>query len=364
MRVLFLSNEYGFEKSGSAYGHRLDKLRRMIEQHGIETEFISLREQPISQPILAHPLNLAFIRKKVSDCDFIHAGGDATYTAVFLRRYAKTKIIYDVHGDTFSEAKLAMASSPCLRRAFWILQAWIANSVSYRLADYFLVVSKPLQQQLMNKWYIPENKIGLVRNGVDCRLFNKSNSAPADRFTICYAGGFQSWQGIDNLISAVERLSNNRICLRIIGFTRQKEELKSIIVKRLGNRVEMVDRVSQSELIAHLATAHVFIIPRFKHPAIEVALPTKFAEYLALGKPIFVCEVDETAELVRKHKCGFVSKPSIEAMAETIQAAANMTPAELKEMGDNARHLAEIEFSWDKIGRKYAEILTGWGSAA
>src|SRR5207249_4902570 len=130
----------------------------------------------------------------------------------------------------------------------------------------------------------------------------------------------------------------------------------------LDGKVEMMNRVTQSELVSQLAAAHALIIPRPLHRAVDVAFPTKFAEYIALGKPVIVCDVDETARLVEQHHCGLVSKPNPAALAETIRAASNMSPAELARMGRNARSLAEQEFSWEHIGRTYAELLVKWSA--
>lgn len=362
MKVLFLSNEYRFELSGSAYSYRLHKLRCAIEKHGIQTEFLSLREQPFSRPILAHPLNLPFIHKKISDSDFIHAGGDAAYTAAFLKPYTKTAVIYDVHGDTLSEARLKWQARCNTYNAHMLVQAWFINTVAFRHADYFLAVSKPMQQWLMAEKHISAKRIGLIRNGVDLKLFTPQSHNTTNGFVVCYAGGFDDWQGIENLVKAFELLPNNHIRLKIIGFTERHHALKSSIAERLDKRVELVNKVTQKELIFHLAPAHVLIIPRFSHRAVKVALPTKFAEYLALGKPVIVCNVDETADLANKHHCGLVCEPSVTGLAESIQKASNLPPVALQNMGKNGRCFAESEFSWDVIGRKYTELLTNWSA--
>jgi glycosyltransferase involved in cell wall biosynthesis len=363
MKVMFLSNEHRFEQSGTAYGYRLEKLRCAIQRHGIHTEFLSLREQPFRRPLLAHPLNLPFILKKMTDSDFIHAGGDAGYTAALLKPFTRARVIHDVHGDTLSEAQLEWTARRGLFGAYRIIQALIINTLAYHHADYFLVVSKPMQQWLMDERRIPEHRIGLVRNGVDLQLFARIPDDPTKGFVVCYSGGFQHWQGIENLVSAVELLSRDRVWLKIVGFTEHHTELKSSIARRLGDRVQLVDRVTQRELVSQLATATVLAIPRPSHRAVEVAFPTKFSEYLALGKPVIVCDVDETARLVQQHHCGLVSEPSPAALADTILAASNLTQAELELMGKNARRLAESEFSWEDIGRKYAELLAKWVSA-
>jgi glycosyltransferase involved in cell wall biosynthesis len=150
--------------------------------------------------------------------------------------------------------------------------------------------------------------------------------------------------------------------LRIIGFTPQNQRLRERIAARLGSRAELIDRLPQHQLAAQLSSADILIIPRPRHPAVEVALPTKFAEYAALGKAVIVCDVDETAQLVRDNQCGLVSPPNAVGLAITIAAATVLGPDQLELMGRNARALAEREFTWEVIGRNYAAFLTNWHS--
>ncbi len=363
MKVLFLSTQNRIDRSRSAYTHRLEKLFRALQKLAIQTEFVSLQDKHFGRPILAQPLNLPYLRKKITNCDFIHAGDDAAYVAALWKPFTKARIIHDVHGDTVSEAQLKWKVSHSLHTGHMFLQSWITNAISFRHADHFLTVSKPMQQWLMAEKNILPHRMCLIRNGVDLELFSPQPYKLTNRFTVCYAGGFQDWQGINTLINAVELLPKNDVLLKIIGFTKRQTTLKSAIAERLGDRVELVDRVSQRGLISQLTDVHVLIIPRFNHPAIKVALPTKFAEYLALGRPVIVCNVDETAHIVRKHRCGLVSEPSPDALAETIQLASNLTQVELEKMGDNGRCMVESEFSWDVIGRKYADFLTRWSES-
>ena len=106
-----------------------------------------------------------------------------------------------------------------------------------------------------------------------------------------------------------------------------------------------------------LKSVAILIIPRIQHQAIKNAFPTKFAEYAAMGRPIMVNDVDETADFVRKHNCGFVSSPSPEAMAETMANAAMTSAQQLALMGARARQMAESNFSWDGIGEQYAQVV-------
>jgi glycosyltransferase involved in cell wall biosynthesis len=364
MKVLFLSNDYGLDRPISAYTHRLEKLRRALQHEGIETGFLSLREQPFRRPVLVHPLNLPFIRRRISNYDFIHAGGDAAFTTAFLPRRSRPRVIFDVHGDSLSEARQALNSCRGWLAACRLVQAYTLNAISYKRPSYFLVVSDPSRSRLLSEKRIPGNRISIVRNGVDLDLFRPQPVAPAGPFTVCYAGGFHAYQGIDNLVNAFALLGEGgNIHLKIIGFTAEQTSLKQAIASRLGPKVQLMGRLPQKELISELSNTHVFVIPRMRNRAVEVALPTKFAEYLALAKPVIVSNVDETAGMVERHNCGLVSEPNPEALAETFRRASDLTQAELNQMGQNGRGLAEREFAWPIIGKRYADRIATWSSS-
>lgn len=80
MKVLFLSNEYGVYRSGSAYAHRLEKLQCALQQRGIQTKSLSLREQPVPRPILAHPPNPPLILKKTPDSNLMNVVRGLAFT--------------------------------------------------------------------------------------------------------------------------------------------------------------------------------------------------------------------------------------------------------------------------------------------
>jgi glycosyltransferase involved in cell wall biosynthesis len=363
MKVLFLSNEHRTEPQ-TAYMNRLSKLMASLEEQGVETDFISLREHGIGRPILAQPLAFPFIRRRLASTDFIYAGGNAGYTAGLLGGYPRARIVQDIHGDSVSEAKLMWSERRDAIRGYWVAQAVIADAVTYRRGDFFTVVSERLRTKLIKERGISPERIGVVRNGVDLELFRPQLASTSVGFTVGYAGGFQDWQGIENLVHAGELLEDRSIRLTIIGFGRRDDAFRASLATRLGDRAELVDRVSQAGLATHLARVDALIIPRPRHAAVEAAFPTKFSEYLAVGKPLIVCDVDETASLVRLHHCGLVAQPNPRSIADTITMASRLPAEELERMGRNARRLAERDFSWDEIGRRYSALLARWAPVA
>jgi glycosyltransferase involved in cell wall biosynthesis len=219
-----------------------------------------------------------------------------------------------------------------------------------------LTVSTPQTETLIRLGY-PRDRISLIRNGVDLKFFRPLPFDGVPPFTFGYVGQFQVWQGTENLIEAFERIDGPSIRMLVVGFTEKDGRVKDIFHDRFGPRVELVNRTDRNSIVELIKSVAILIIPRIAHQAIRHAFPTKFAEYAALGRPIVVNDVDETADFVRKYNCGFVSEPNPEAMAAVMSQAAQVPLETLEEMGKRARQMAEENFSWEMIGDEYAALI-------
>jgi glycosyltransferase involved in cell wall biosynthesis len=265
--------------------------------------------------------------------------------------------VHDVHGDVVLENRLIRNSIADLAGSLRIVESMLMEAVAYRRSQYFMACSGPLRQHLACRGFDPE-KIVVIRNGVDTRLFKPCCcSTNNENFMVTYAGSFQKWQGIDNLLEAAELLPESNIKFKIVGF--KDPILKSKIKKRLKGNGILIDDVPQFELVKHLCESDILVIPRSWNPAAALAFPTKFAEYCAVGKPVIVTQVDETSHFVEHYDCGFVCEPTPESIARTITEAYNSSHTVLLRKGRNARVLAVEEFDRLVIGRQLLEFLSG-----
>jgi glycosyltransferase involved in cell wall biosynthesis len=205
---------------------------------------------------------------------------------------------------------------------------------------------------------VKPDRISVVRNGVDLELFKPLANPEKTSYTFGYAGEFQTWQGIGDLISAFEKVSNPEITMLLIGFRESNRQVKDLFEKKFGSRVKLVDRTDRKTMLNLLASTSILISPRPNHIASRAAFPVKFAEYAALGRPVLVNDVDETADFIRKYDCGFVSSPPTpENLARTMELAASTSQETLIEMGKRSRKMAEENFSWPQIGDDYAALV-------
>lgn len=356
MNVLFVSSKSLHDDS---YTHRILQLKAGLEKFGVRTNILCLGNYPFNTPSILQPLNIPSILRLMKGYEIIHGGSTvASYVIGLAKSLIKSKIVYDIHGDPLDECRLLRKNVFNPIDNYLILQAIIMESVAIKHSDYFIPCSKKLEQHYIDKG-IEKDRIKVIRNVVDTELFKprKINSKNED-FTVTYAGAFEKWQGIDNLILAAKLLETTNIRFKIIGFTKKDSNLKRKIKKLLNNKVQLIDRISRSELINHLNSSDICIIPRNNNPTTEVAFPTKFAEYIATGKPVIVTRVGEISTFVKKYDCGFVCEPTVQSIAETILEASE-TPSEvLFEKGINGRRLAENEFDQRVISKQYLEFLS------
>ncbi len=138
--------------------------------------------------------------------------------------------------------------------------------------------------------------------------------------------------------------------------------VKMEIRKSLGEKAILLDWMPKTELLAELRRSDVLIIPADASTCelLEnrvLAFPTKFAEFLALAKPVIVTSIDETSKIVERFDCGFVCEPTARSIAETILRAKQTPNDVLLRKGLNGRQFAEDELDMKSICRKYLLFL-------
>jgi glycosyltransferase involved in cell wall biosynthesis len=345
-------------KASHAYIHRVTKLTDCLRVRDFHCDIFYMKDHLLlykqTSSSFFMPLWLGMMRKY----DFIYTGCEGAGHAVFFcKPFVQAPIMYDVHGDIEAQSALTRQLATNGRISTPSPRVRIVCAMAMASADQIITVCKPHTEFYIRQGISPEH-VSMIRNGVDLDLFKELPFPEKPEYTIGYAGAFQNWQGMGNLIDAMDQIEDPTIRLLMIGFDTEDEPLKRELSNKFGNRVTLVDRVDRSTLVDKLQSVGVLIIPRFDHPAIRHAFPTKFAEYAAMGRPIMVNDVDETAQFVREYRCGFVADPTPKAMAQTIRQIAQTPLKELAEMGQRARKMAEVNFSWNVIGDEYAAMVT------
>ena len=356
--------------TSNAYNHRIFNIERHCRQLGADTSRLFLGEFFFGSPVLIQLLNLPFLLRYLKKFDVIHAGGAgaAFFFAVATRLIGRnTLVIYDVHSDTITESRLIRRGKLDFVGYFSEFEMPLTEYVALSGIKYFIASSSEIKRRLLQRnRHIRSENVEIILNGVDLAEFTPQRSTipllDPKVFTVTYAGSFLAIEGVDNLVRAAEILSDENINFKFIGFGKADLNIKSDIQKRLGNRALLVDRLPRSKLLTELQKSDVLVIPADASTLEQsenrsAVFVTKFAEFLAVAKPVIVTEIDMTSKIVETFDCGFVCKPTAESIAEAIQKAKGTSRDILFMKGRNGRRFAETELDENLICKKYLQFL-------
>ena len=119
-----------------------------------------------------------------------------------------------------------------------------------------------------------------------------------------------------------------------------------------------MDHVPKTVLNTIVSSADMGLMVLSNIPAFYYGTsPNKFFDYIASGLPIVNNYPGWLADMITKHQCGVVVQPDdAEAFADGIISLAD-NPEQRKMYGENARRLAEKDFSRDDLSDCFVNFL-------
>ena len=344
---------------------RISNIARILESKGHEVHFVHYcrkasyeklenKEQYANHSfVMASPITVHFKHLKIlhnGDYDLIYGNTHSGAFCSMLGKLTKTPLIFDMHGGLVEEILLenVFSFNPAFLSGF--IQNKLIDFADLHFADKIICVSHKTIEYLYNQKGVPLKKMAYVTNGVDLKFFKPANAEKVenmrkqlgieDKLVFGYIGNFQKWQGVENFLEAAKKVDNKDLAFLIVGGEKES---------RVDNIV-FIPKIPRAQIPDYYSICDVLVLPRPSHPATEIAAPTKFAEYAAMGKPILTTNVGDAAGFVREYKCGIVVENNkVENLIKGINGFKNKSEEELKRMGENSRRLAENEFDWDRV---------------
>ena len=267
---------------------------------------------PLRSPLLHYTLNAPYhyyifdkiIREKGIDV-VVAAHVLAGSAVISAAKRHNIPVIFDLK-DWFPDSAAAYFRNRFMqglvRKSVWeITRRNLSNS------DVITTVSPSLVEKLKGLGF----KAGLITNGVDTDLFRPMSGSDtraelgigADEFIIGFSGSVERWYAIDDMIRALPDLIRHRPRTRllIVGgslFTDYRAELE-LLAKDLAisDRIIFTGTKPYHELPRYIACMDVCAIPLSPPQWGEIALPNKFFEYSACGKPIIMRPIPDVARI-------------------------------------------------------------------
>lgn len=224
------------------------------------------------------------------------------------------------------------------------LSRWLEMFL-YKRATHILVNSPAYRDYMLAKG-VPENKVTYIPYGTDVDMFNPSIDGSSirkelnvdDKFVVLYAGALGQANDIDTLLRAAERLKKEeRISFVLFGDGKERTRLEDEAQRMDLRNVIFAGTRPKKDMPRIVASADACLAILQDIPAFRTTYPNKVFDYMAAGRASIIVIDGITRELIETSRGGVYVKPADDAMLAQKILELSQNPAQVKEMGANAR---------------------------
>jgi len=222
--------------------------------------------------------------------------------AIYAGKHNNVPVLFDLK-DWFPDSAAAYFKDKDLKT---LVHGTVLAVTKYNLKHSTKITT--VSPNLIKKLNLLGYKSELITNGVDTSLFKPFNPEPLrenlgfskDDFVIGFAGSIERWYDLKNMLILPSLLQNKNIKFLFVGgslFTDYQQE----ILKEIG-KLNLLDKVVFTGLLPYNALPYyincmdVCTIPLTPPQWRNIALPNKFFEYSACGKPIITTNIPNVVE--------------------------------------------------------------------
>lgn len=277
-------------------------------------------------------------------------------TPFFLSRFLRLPYIVEVNGMVSAD----LISTKAPQWKIWLYNAY--QRFNTKTADRIIVPCNGLKQKLIQSFRISNNKIIVVENGTNTKIFYPMNqqacraklNLPTKYDYLVFVGRFYPHHGISEFLeiipSLLKRMPHIKIILIGEGYLRQELE-KRAICSGLKNSIIFTGEIAHNLVPFYINAANlclIFIIGENK----QLLSPIKLFEYWACSRPVITNKGNSVAKLVKELNAGIsIDLINPEESAEAIVKL--LKDGEIiKEMGDNGRGFVINNNTWEITARK------------
>jgi len=196
---------------------------------------------------------------------------------------------------------------------------------------------------------IPEDKLALVRYGVDTSQFVRQPVEDDGVFRIVFVGALSMRKGVTYLAEAFARANIPNSELILIGS--QQPETEQLLEPAKGLNVRVTGHIPQPELSAWYSRANVTVLP-----SVEDGFAIVLLQAMACGSPIIATENSGGPDCIEEGKNGFVVPPrDVDALAEKLVWFAENREA-AREMRGPAIASAQAMSGIDRYGNEMVQV--------
>ena len=230
--------------------------------------------------------------------------------------------------------------------------------------------SQLLKEQVINSFDYPEEKVSLVSNGIDEKVYFPAKEGEkdeikkklhlSDRFVCVFVAANFKIKGLNEAIRAIAGLneaSRKRVTLLIVGKGKPKPFLE--LAEKLNVTENLIFAGKQSNMRDYYIASDLLLYPSHYETFGNVIL-----ESCACGVPVLTTKMVGAAELIKDNKNGFLVKSAkkIDRMTSILEAYIKLPESEHKKFAKRAlsatknytwtKHVSDLEKIFEKVHKE------------
>ena len=237
----------------------------------------------------------------------------------------------------------------------------------YRRCSRMVVLSKDMKQLLLDSG-VHEDAISIIPNWADTQQIVPIESNNQfrekfdlqDKFVAMYSGNLGLTQRLEEFVKAAAIVQDDtEIQFVFVGQGARKKGLQAQAESLGLKNLLFCDYQPLEELSHSLSAADLHLVPLTAELS-RCLMPSKLYGILAAGRPFLTTapETSELFEITKAHNVGYTVKAGLPSeIADAIRSAKNNRTT-LQAMGQNARSLAEEQFTKTHSVAAFAKLLT------
>lgn len=253
-------------------------------------------------------------------------------------RGERTKIFLTPHG---------MLEPWIISRHYWTRKLpaiWLYQRRSVRQADVIVATAEEEREHLLQLGW--NRNIIMVQNGIDVDRIEMKQQWTAPR-QLLFMSRIHPKKGLEMLFEALRGMERKDFVVKIAGTgePEYEQKLKSVAPAK----VEFLGAVFGDEKWRLLRDSDLVILPSYSENYGLIV-----AEALASGTPVITTK-GTPWQSIEAAGCGWWIQPETKAIQIALEEAFSKSEAEMQQMGDAARRLAEVDCSVSKLARQLSD---------
>jgi glycosyltransferase involved in cell wall biosynthesis len=282
---------------------------------------------------------------------------------IALGQHFNVPFVFEVR-DLWPEALVNVGALKNPLGVWWLRR--MARKI-YTAARHIVALSPGIKEGIVRTG-VPAERVTVIPNASDLDLFQPGLDGSAarkrlglgDRFTAIYFGAMGLANGLEYVIEAARILAErgkDHIAFVLHGDGGKRTELEEMARSRKLTNVIFSNLVPDKAEVARIVAGCDVCMTIYRAAREHTWSPNKMFDAFAAGKPVLVNVSGWLGDIVEDNNCGRRLDPHRpEMLADVLQELA--ASRELcREMGTNARLLAEQEFDRIKLAQHLEKVL-------